>query len=114
MTPARSIPLIHQLKRTSRDDADATLAELIDEVESYLPAESPAGLPITPPMASLDLHTPLGDVSLFTIIATPRCARRGHRRKPRDRDFLPADADSAARLRELAELREQVAAVGSG
>ena len=59
MTPARSIPLIHELKRTSRDDADATLAELIDEVESYLPAESPAGLPITPPMASLDLHTPL-------------------------------------------------------
>jgi hypothetical protein len=59
MTPACSTPLIHQLKRKSRDNAD----------ESHLPAERPAG-PVHQPMATLDLRTRLGDVSLFTIIAT--------------------------------------------
>ena len=50
MTPARSIPLIHQLKRTSRDDADATLAELVDRLlggGAVLWAAALAGVPAT-------------------------------------------------------------------
>jgi MmyB-like transcription regulator ligand binding domain len=69
MTAACNAPLIHRLKRKSREDADEPLRELIDEVESYLPAELP-DRPATQPVVSLDLHTRLGDVSLFTIIAT--------------------------------------------
>jgi hypothetical protein len=37
-------PLIHRLKRGSRDDADPALAKLIGEVESYLPGEPAARL----------------------------------------------------------------------
>ena len=44
-------------------------AELVEEVESYLPDDPPAGL-ATQPVVSLDLRTPLGEVSLFTVIAT--------------------------------------------
>jgi transcriptional regulator with XRE-family HTH domain len=42
MTAACNAPLIHRLKRRSREDADPALAELIEEVESYLPGEPPA------------------------------------------------------------------------
>jgi MmyB-like transcription regulator ligand binding domain len=69
MTAACNTPLIHQLRRKSRDDADAALAELVDELESYLPSEPPAG-PVHQPVVSLDLQTRLGEVSLFTLIAT--------------------------------------------
>jgi hypothetical protein len=108
MTPACSTPLIHQLKRKSRDNSDEALRKLIDEIESHLPAEPPAG-PIHQPMATLDLHTRLGDVSLFTIIATLGAPLEVTAANLAIETFLPADAESAARLRELAELPKQAA-----
>jgi transcriptional regulator with XRE-family HTH domain len=100
MTAACNAPLIHRLKRRSREDADEALGELIDEVESYLPAEPPDGA-ATQPVVSLDLHTRLGDVSLFTIIATLGAPLEVTAANLAIETFLPADADSAARLREL-------------
>jgi hypothetical protein len=78
--------------------------------ESYLPAEPRAGLTIHQPMATLDVHTRLGDVSLFTIIATLGAPLEVTAASLAIETFLPADADSAARLQELAELSQQSAA----
>ena len=57
MTAACNAPLIHRLKRRSREDADPALAELIEEVESYLPDDPPTS-PATQPVVSLDLRRP--------------------------------------------------------
>jgi hypothetical protein len=54
---------------TSRDNVDETFGELSAEIETYLPAHPPVGR-IHQPMARLELQTRLGDVSLFTFIAT--------------------------------------------
>jgi hypothetical protein len=62
---ACNAPLIHRLKRRSREDADPALARLIEEVESYLPGEPPAGA-ATQPVVSLRLQTPLGEVEART------------------------------------------------
>jgi transcriptional regulator with XRE-family HTH domain len=109
MTAACNAPLIQRLKRKSREDADPALGELIDEVEAYLPAGLP-DRPATQPAVSLDLRTPLGDVSLFTIIATLGAPLEVTAANLAIETFLPADADSAARLRELAKLPERAAA----
>jgi transcriptional regulator with XRE-family HTH domain len=106
MTAACNIPLIHQLRRKSRDDADGALARLLDEIESYLPHEPPDG-PITQPVVSLDLQTRLGDVRLFTIIATLGAPLEVTAANLAIETFLPADAESGARLRELADTAEQ-------
>jgi len=111
MTPACSTPLIHQLKRKSRDNADEALGELIGEIESYLPPELPAGRAVHQPMASLELHTRLGDASLFTIIATLGAPLEVTAANLAIETFLPADAESALWLRELAELPERAAAM---
>jgi len=100
MTPACSTPLIHQLKRKQRDSMDGALDELIDELEAYLPDDPPDG-PIHQPMASLDLRTRLGDVSLFTIIATLGAPLEVTAANLAIEAFLPASADSARRLQEL-------------
>jgi transcriptional regulator with XRE-family HTH domain len=100
MTPACSTPLIHQLRRRSRDDADDALGELLDEIESYLPASPRTGA-VTQPMASLDLYTPLGDVRLFTIIATLGAPLEVTAASLASETFLPADEESAERLRDL-------------
>jgi transcriptional regulator with XRE-family HTH domain len=100
MTAACSAPLVHQLRRKSRDDADEALGELIDEIEPYLPPEPPTGI-ATEPMVSLDLHTRLGDVSLFTIIATLGAPLEVTAANLAIETFLPADEESAARLRAL-------------
>jgi transcriptional regulator with XRE-family HTH domain len=102
MTAACSIPLIHRLKRKSQDDADEALGELIDEIESYLPPEPPDALGASQPMALLELHTALGDVSLFTVIATLGAPLEVTAANLAIETFLPADAESAERLRELA------------
>jgi transcriptional regulator with XRE-family HTH domain len=104
MTPACSTPLIHQLRRKSRDDGDEALGQLIDEIESYLPRDAPTGRTVTEPMASMQLHTALGDVSLFTIIATLGAPLEVTAANLAIETFLPADEESAERLRELAEL----------
>jgi transcriptional regulator with XRE-family HTH domain len=110
MTAACNTPLIHRLKRNSRDDADDALGELIEEIESYLPDQPPDGGTIHQPMISLDLHTRLGDVSLFTIIATLGAPLEVTAANLAIETFLPADADSAARLQQLAEAPKPAAA----
>ena len=56
-------------------------------------------------MVSLDLHTRLGDVSLFTLIATLGAPLEVTAANLAIETFLPADAESAARLQELADSR---------
>jgi MmyB-like transcription regulator ligand binding domain len=100
MTAACNAPLIHRLKRKSRDDADPALAELVGEVESYLPREPPAS-PATQPVVSLRLQTPLGEVNLFTVIATLGAPLDVTAANLAIETFLPMDPDSATRLAKL-------------
>jgi transcriptional regulator with XRE-family HTH domain len=100
MTAACSAPLIHRLKRRSREDADAALGELIEEVEAYLPDEPPDG-PATQPVVSLELRTRLGDVRLFTVIATLGAPLEVSAADLAIETFLPMDDESAALLAEL-------------
>jgi transcriptional regulator with XRE-family HTH domain len=100
MTAACNAPLIHKLKRKGREDADPGLSRLIEEVESYLPDVPPAN-PATQPVVSLDLRTPLGEVSLFTVIATLGAPLEVTAADLAIETFLPMDETSAARLGEL-------------
>jgi transcriptional regulator with XRE-family HTH domain len=100
MTAACNAPLIHRLRRRSRDDADPALGELIEEVESYLPDEPPDS-PATQPVVSLDLQTSLGVVRLFTVIATLGAPLEVTAANLAIETFLPMDPESAARLAEL-------------
>jgi transcriptional regulator with XRE-family HTH domain len=100
MTAACNAPLIHKLKRRSREEGDEGLGKLIDEVESYLP-NRPSGEPATQPVVSLDLKTRLGEVSLFTVIATLGAPLEVTAANLAIETFLPMDERSAARLREL-------------
>jgi transcriptional regulator with XRE-family HTH domain len=100
MTAACSAPLIHRLKRRSREDADAALGELIEEVEAYLPDQPPDGS-ATQPVVSLELRTRLGDVRLFTVIATLGAPLEVSAANLAIETFLPMDAESAALLAEL-------------
>ena len=102
MTAACNAPLITKLRRRSREDADPVLGRLIQDVESYLPDDPPTS-PATQPVVSLDLHTPLGEVSLFTVIATLGAPLEVTAADLAIETFLPMDERSAARLRELSE-----------
>jgi transcriptional regulator with XRE-family HTH domain len=101
LTAACNTPLIHQLRRRSRDDGDEALAQLVDEIESYLPDEPPAGR-LHQPMATLELRTRLGEVTVFTVIATLGAPLEVTAASLAIETFLPADAESAALLQELA------------
>ena len=100
MTAACNAPLIHRLKRRSREDAHPALARLIDEVEAYLPGEPPAGA-ATQPVVSLRLQTPVGEVELFTVIATLGAPLDVTAANLAIETFLPMDPTSAARLAAL-------------
>ena len=102
MTAACNAPLIQKLRRRSRDEADPALGRLIEEVESYLPDDRPAGQ-ATQPVVSLDLLTPVGEVSLFTVIATIGAPLEVTAASLAIETFVPMDERSAARLRELSE-----------
>jgi hypothetical protein len=104
MTAACNAPLIHRLKRRSREDANPALARLIEEVESYLPGEPPAS-PATQPVVSLRLQTPLGEVELFTVIATLGAPLDVTAANLAIETFLPMNPESAARLAELSAPR---------
>src|SRR5919197_3082671 len=104
MTAACSAPLVHKLKRRSREDADPALAKLIEEVESYLPDEPPAS-PATQPVVSLRLQTAVGEVELFTVIATLGAPLDVTAANLAIETFLPMDPESAARLAELSASR---------
>lgn len=101
MTAACNAPLIHRLKHKASDDADEALAELVDELVSYLPDEVPPATP-TQPFISLDLRTRLGDVSLFTVIATLGAPLEVGAASLAIETFLPVDEEGAERLRALA------------
>jgi transcriptional regulator with XRE-family HTH domain len=105
MTAACNAPLIHRLKRKSREDADEALGRLVNEVEAYLPDDPPPGT-ATQPVVSLNLRTRLGEVSLFTVIATLGAPLEVTAANLAIETFLPMDAESAARLLELAETRD--------
>jgi transcriptional regulator with XRE-family HTH domain len=100
MTAACNAPLITKLRRRSREDADPALGQLIQDVESYLPDDPPTS-PATQPVVSLDLRTPLGEVSLFTVIATLGAPLEVTAADLAIETFLPMDERSAARLRKL-------------
>jgi transcriptional regulator with XRE-family HTH domain len=102
MTAACNVPLIQRLKRRSRDEANPVLAELVDEIESYLPAELPAP-GATQPVVSMELRTRLEPVRLFTVIATLGAPLEVTAANLAIETFLPMDAASAARLQELAQ-----------
>jgi transcriptional regulator with XRE-family HTH domain len=102
MTAACNAPLIHRLKRRSREEADPALGGLIEEVESYLPEEPPTGQ-ATQPVVTLDLRTPAGEVRLFTVIATLGAPLEVTAANLAIETFLPMDEESATRLAELAE-----------
>jgi hypothetical protein len=104
MTAACNAPLIHRLKRRSHEDADPALAKLIEEVESYLPAEPPTG-PATQPVVSLKPQTPLGEIELFTVIATLGAPLDVTAANLAIETFLPMDPKSAERLAELSAPR---------
>jgi transcriptional regulator with XRE-family HTH domain len=103
MTAACNAPLIHRLKRRSREDADPALAALVQEVASYLPEDPPAG-EATQPVVSLRLQTPLGEVELFTVIATLGAPLDVTAANLAIETFLPMDPESAARLAALSAL----------
>jgi transcriptional regulator with XRE-family HTH domain len=100
MTAACNLPLIQKLRRRSREDDDPALGELIEEVEAYLPDDLPSS-PATQPVVSLDLRTRLGEVSLFTVIATLGAPLEVSAANLAIETFVPMDARSAERLREL-------------
>jgi transcriptional regulator with XRE-family HTH domain len=104
MTAACNAPLVHRLRRRSRDDADAALRTLLDEIEAHLPDQPPGG-EATQPVVTLELRTPLGPVRLFTIIATLGAPLEVTAANLAIETFLPADRGSAGRLRELADRR---------
>lgn len=104
MTAACNAPLIHRLKGKSRDDGDSALARLIDEIEPYLP-DTPPGTPAPGPMVVFRLQTALGDVELFTVIATRGAPLEVTAANLAIETFLPAEAESAAKLHQLADGR---------
>ena len=62
--------------------------------------------PVTQPVVSMELQTPLGGVRLFTVIATLGAPLEVTAANLAIETFLPADAESAARLRQLAQTPE--------
>jgi len=104
MTAACNAPLIHRLKRRSREDADPALARLVEDVEAYLPDEPPTGA-ATQPVVSLTLQTRLGEVELFTVIATLGAPLDVTAASLAIETFLPMNPESAARLAKLSAPR---------
>jgi hypothetical protein len=66
-----------------------------------LPKISSMTAPATQPVVSLNLRTPRGEVSLFTVIATLGAPLEVSAANLAIETFLPMDERSAARLREL-------------
>jgi transcriptional regulator with XRE-family HTH domain len=100
MSAACNAPLIHRLARKARDDGDAALGALVEELAAYLPSDPPTA-PATQPMVTFTLRTPLGDVNLFTVIATLGAPLEVTAASLAIETFLPTDEESAARLRGL-------------
>ena len=92
------------------DRIEIALAYLIDPLQQLVdvvvlrvqvaPGEPPTS-PATQPVVSLRLHTPLGEVELFTVIATLGAPLDVTAANLAIETFLPMDPESAARLAEL-------------
>ena len=106
MTPVCNRGLLDRLRRHAHQNADHELLDLIAEMEEYLgePDESDhvrwSGDGVT---ATFGLHTPLGLVQLFTLIATLGAPLEVNAASLAIETFLPADRGSAAKLGQLAE-----------
>lgn len=107
-TPACSRSLIARLRRQADEDADDVLLDLVLEAERHLAAASgqpPRWTGGDGVMASFELKTRLGVVSLHTVIATLGAPLDVGASDLALETFLPANEDSAALLRELAASR---------
>jgi transcriptional regulator with XRE-family HTH domain len=113
MTAACSVPLINQLRRKSREEADEALGALVGEIESYLPPELPDS-PATQPVVSMKLRTRLGEVKLFSVIATLGAPLEVTAANLAIETFLPMDAASATILRDLADSEDAAAGEDAG
>jgi transcriptional regulator with XRE-family HTH domain len=117
-TPVCSRPLLTRLRRKAHDEADDALLDLVIEAEQHLDAATAAG---QEPrwngdgvMGTFALTTRAGTVSLFTVIATLGAPLDVTAADLAVETFLPADAHSAAVLRELAATRRTPAGATSG
>jgi hypothetical protein len=111
-TPVCSRPLLTRLRRKADEEADDALLDLVIEAERHLDAAGHGprwngdGV-----MGTFDLTTRAGVVSLFTVIATLGAPLDVTAADLAIETFLPADAHSAAVLRELAAARDRDGAV---
>jgi transcriptional regulator with XRE-family HTH domain len=104
MTPRCNRGLLLSLRRRSHDDADAALLGLLDEIDGYLPDDDGSRPPAGPAaLAAFELYTRAGPVRLFTVIATLGAPLEVTTAGLAIETFLPADSESAARLRQLNE-----------
>jgi hypothetical protein len=89
---------------------DRNVGDLLDgDPEAFLPDVALDVAP-TQPMTSLKLRTRLGEVSLFTVIATLGAPLEVTAANLAIETFLPTDAESAARLHRLRTDDERAAA----
>lgn len=104
--------LLRQLRRDVDRSADPELAALLDEVSSY-PNVRALGPPGPPRPASVvipvRLRHPLGELSMFTTIATFGTPVDVTVAEMAIETFFPADAETARRLQRLADDLEATA-----
>ncbi len=100
-TPMCSRPLLERLRRQAEEEADSALLDLVDEAAQHLSGDRPqwTGDGV---MATFELFTRLGPVRLFTVVATLGAPLDVTAADLAIETFLPADAQSAQRLRDLA------------
>lgn len=102
--PEFSRHLLGRLERQVELTADAELAALLDEVRAYLPpGAAPAGGAAArhEVVTTLALRTEAGEIRFFTTIATVGTPLDVTAAELAIETFLPADPDSAERLRQL-------------
>lgn len=104
-SPACNLAFFARLRRKTLENADEELASVLDELEGYLPGPDAAQEPGPggPLLGSFELSTRLGGVRLFTVIATLGAPIEVTSADLALETFLPADEESAALLRRLAE-----------
>lgn len=105
MTPVCNRGLLDRLRRHARQDDDRELLDLIAEMDEYLgdPNEAnPARWTGDGVAATFGLHTSAGLVQLFTVIATLGAPLEVNAASLAIETFLPADPDSATKLKQLA------------
>jgi transcriptional regulator with XRE-family HTH domain len=109
MTPVCNRGLLDRLRRRAHEDADQPLLDLIEEMDSYLTdtydidPKPWSGDGVT---ATFGLDTPAGTIHLFTVIATLGAPLEVNAASLAIETFLAADANSATKLRELADTRK--------